>query len=230
MLHNLHQSDYRQNVLFCLFLHIEVIQLDNLLMEWKEKHEDLFQLELSDYSFVFRVLNRQEYQEMAYVAADECELQEMICEVAVLYPPYDFRNGLGGIASALSTHIMDQSFLREGQAKDLLSYFRAEMTQFDAQCDCLIHEAFPNFTLEEISTWTVKKTLYYLSRAEFIVRNLRGIPIQMIEEEPEPAPQPAPMPTKQQKMAQEQDQFASSEQEYPELKWFSHMDHVTGDY
>lgn len=206
------------------------------LEQWKAQYEDVFELELAGIIFVFRVLTRNEYQEINYFASDESELQELICETACLYPRYNFRVGLGGIASALSTHILDQSFMRENQAKHLLTYFRQEMTTFDAQCDCLIHEAFPNFTLEEISNWSVKKTLYYLSRAEFIVKHLRNIPIQMVEEEEEQAAPPPPQPKKT-SLKEELSGIKDIDQgrpfdstEYPELKWFTHMDGVTGEY
>ena len=52
------------------------------------------------------------------------------------------------------------------------------MYDLDNQITCLINEAFPNIDIEEIEKWDVDKTTKYLSRAEWKLHNLRGIPFK----------------------------------------------------
>lgn len=48
------------------------------------------------------------------------------------------------------------------------------MYELDNQVTCIIHEVFPQFTLEDIENWGIEKTAKYSSRAEWVLTNLRG--------------------------------------------------------
>lgn len=160
-----------------------MIELSDVL-QWKQEYGDVYQMEIQDQNFIFRPLGREEYKEIIIMDLDIGEFQEAICFQAVIHPEdYDYSNGVAGVAEVLSDAILDASGLLVGQAKDLLEQYRAEMMNYDYQVDCLIHEAFPEFTLEEISTWPVRKTMYYLARAEWILQNLRGVQIVHIDED-----------------------------------------------
>lgn len=171
-------------------------ELQLAILEWKEKYESIFQVSLFDvekefvHVFIFRSLGREEYKRITYSETDQGEHQEAVCKHAVLYPEnYDFTKGLAGIAEVLSEQIIDVSGVIPGQAKPLLDQFREELLVFDYVADCLIHEAFPEYTLDEIQSWSVRKTMYYLSRAEYILRELRGIPLVPLDEAPQAAEQ-----------------------------------------
>jgi hypothetical protein len=170
-------------------------QLQRQILQWKRKYPELYQLTIADeeeefcYMFIFRAIGREEYKQLLEENLELCDFQERICKEAVLYPEgYDFSQGLAGIAEVLSNAIIDVSGLHSQQAQQLLEKYRQEMNILDYQADCIIHEAFPEFSLEEIQSWSVRKLMYYLSRAEWILMNLRGVPIvPATETQPSPS-------------------------------------------
>lgn len=162
-----------------------MINIDDIL-QWKQMYGDLFQMQIQEQHFIFRALGREEYKQIIMMDLDLGEFQEALCFNAIIYPQeYDYSNGIAGIAEVLSDGILDAAGLHEGQAKQLLDDFREEMFNYDYQVDALIHEAFPEFALEEISTWSVRRTMFYLSRAEWILRNLKGVSLMSADEEAE---------------------------------------------
>lgn len=162
---------------------------ENNIDIWKKRYEEVYQLEISDSEhefcdiFVFRLIGRDEYLALMMKELSEGETEEEICKQCVLYPKdYDFSKGRAGIATLLCQWIIYLSGFEKGQAESLLGEYRQELSFYDFQADCIIHEAFPQFTLEEIRSWSNRKTMYYLSRAEFILQQLRGIQIMPKEQ------------------------------------------------
>lgn len=159
-----------------------MIDINNIL-EWKQQYKDIYQLEIQNQHFIFKAIGREEYKQIILMDLDLGEFQETICFQSVIYPEnYDYTKGIAGVAEVISDAILDASGLHVGQAADLLHEYRTEMTNYDYQVDCIIHEAFPEYPLEEISTWPVRKTMYYLSRSEWILSSLKGVPLQRIDE------------------------------------------------
>jgi len=159
-----------------------MIGIDDIL-KWKHMYGEIYQMQILDQHFIFRPVGREEYKQIILYDLELGEFQEAICQKATIYPEdYDYSKGIAGIAEVLCDAILDASGLHIGQAKELLEQFRLEMMNYDYQVDCLIHEAFPEYTLEEISTWPVRKTMYYLSRAEWILTHLKGVRLQTIDE------------------------------------------------
>lgn len=160
------------------------------ISKWKKKHGDIYIIGISDkdneieQAFIFRTLGREEYKFLFMNYMDDiAKFQELVCETAALYPKkQDYANGLAGIPETLSNMILEVSGFAEGQALNLLAKFREQMFEYDFQVDCMIHEAFPEINIEEIQMWNNYKTMYYLSRAEFILEGIRGQPIRTIED------------------------------------------------
>lgn len=165
------------------------------IQEWKAFYEDIFMIDLIESSFIFRALGREEYKQILMMDLGIPEFQEEICRVGILFPEdFDFNKFTAGGPEILSDLIIDASGLHEKQAGALLDEYREEMDNYDYQVDCMIHEAFPEHSIPEIATWPLRKTLYYLSRAEWVLRNLRGVQISIPEpvqqqEEQQPPPQ-----------------------------------------
>ncbi len=154
------------------------------IAEWKQIYEELYHVSILEKDFVFRPIGREEYKEVILMDLDLGKFQEHICQRTMIYPDdYDFSNGIAGVAVVLSDAILDASGLHLNQAEEILNVCRNEMLKFDYQMDCIIHEAFPEFSLEEISTWNVRKLMYYFSRAEWILKNLKGVVLQTVQEE-----------------------------------------------
>jgi hypothetical protein len=186
------------------------------VQQWKKEHGNIYQFTIFDpdedcifyQDFIFKELGRKEYEEIILQDLDDGEMQEVICQAAVLYPAdYDFSNGLGGVAEILHEAIVDVSGWGEGQAEMLLNEYRSQMNMLDHQIDCIIHEAFPEISFEEMQGWSPQKTMYYLSRAEWILRTLRGknlIPIGSEQAPQQMAPMPQPRPAPQNLAAYQQ--------------------------
>jgi hypothetical protein len=157
---------------------------DEQIAQWKSMYEEVYLVTILEQQFVFRVIGREEYKEILLSVENISDMQEAICQKAVLYPQaYDFVDNVAGIAETISNFILEASGLQEGQAKALLEQYRQDMTIFDYQADVIIHEAFPNISMEEIQSWSVKKMMYYLARAEWVLVNLRGVQLVPIEQE-----------------------------------------------
>jgi hypothetical protein len=147
----------------------------NSILQWKQQYGEIHQTQILDQHFIFRPIGREEYKNIVIMDLDLGEFQELICSQSVIYPEeFDYSKGLAGIAEVLLEFILEVSGLQANQTLSLLQEYREEMLNFDYQADCMIHEAFPEYTLEEISSWPVKKTMFYLSRAEWILRNLKN--------------------------------------------------------
>lgn len=160
--------------------------------QWKEEYSDIFSVTIMDQVFVYRLITRSEYGLILDMDLSPGEHEEVICQVATLYPTdFNFKV-VAGYADSLGVLIMEGSGLMKGQAEELLEAYREIIeTDSDSQADCIIHEAFPEFSIEEIPHWTIPKTMYYLSRAEWILQSLRGVPLRM---DSETAPQDQQMP------------------------------------
>lgn len=152
---------------------------------WREQYQDIFAVIINEQHFVYRIIGRAEYNiVMSMEEASLSEIEEIVCELATLYPDgFNFRTK-EGYATSLCSMILESSMLNGKEAAEqLLAYHREEMEDYNAQIDCIIHEAYPQFPLEDIATWPVPKTMFYLSRAEWTLRNLRGVPLQYYTEE-----------------------------------------------
>ncbi len=168
-----------------------------LIDQWKEEHDVVYAIDILDQNFVYRKLYRDEYSIILGMDLDDTGVENMICDTAVLWPEnISFSEIEEGIGFRLSQEIMKASALMQGQADQMLQFFREDMQIRDSQVDCIIKEAFPEFDIEEIARWTIEKTMFYLSRAEYILIAIRGVPLNNIVpqlEEPQEAPPQRPM-------------------------------------
>jgi hypothetical protein len=152
--------------------------------QWKSQYEEIFSVPILDQDFIFRVIGREEYKFILEEHEEPSSFQEAMCQLAVLYPEgIDFSIGAAGYAETLCNQIMEQSGLLDGQAKYIIDSNREEMMVYDYQADMIIREVFPEYPLEEIQSWSVKKFMYYLSRAEWTLKELRGVPLLTPEEQ-----------------------------------------------
>jgi hypothetical protein len=149
------------------------------LEELKEKYWVIYEEEIDGINFVFRGLSRGEYNKVLRAYDDDPSKEEYICELCVIEPEdFDFTNCEAGIPTVLARRILEESgfsTVPTGKLQSVLNSYREEMDIFQNQVSCIIHEAFPNLDLEEIETWPMEKTLWYYSRAEYVLNVLRGM-------------------------------------------------------
>lgn len=157
--------------------HDTYVDLTELYISLKDKYTDVFMFQLEGQPvFLYRQLGRKEYKDLIELDTNDFEKEEIICKLCTLYPEnFDFENCDAGLPSQLTRAILKNSFLDSLDSRELLiRVFRQEMHELDNQVTCLIHEAFPEYDIEEIETWDLQRTAKYLSRAEWILANLRG--------------------------------------------------------
>jgi hypothetical protein len=173
------------------------------IQKWKNKYDEVFKVPILDTEFYFRPLSREEYREIVTQELPIGEFQEAVCGIGVLWPAgFDFAHGKAGFADTLFDIILDVSGLHVGQAQVILNECRGDMFIFDNLVDCLIHEAFPEYKIEDIKHWTVRKTMWHASRAEYVLQALRGVQLVPIDQ------QAQRMLETQQKFEQQQQQAA----------------------
>lgn len=155
------------------------VDITNLYFQFKEKWRNVFIYRLGEEDFIYRALGRKEYKDICENKLfNDFEREEIICDQCVLYPkPYDWQNCDAGIPTELVKNILKNSYLdsAESQTK-VLDYYRTEMFNLDNQITAIISEAYPNIDIETIEQWDVEKTMKYMSRAEWTLHNLRGVP------------------------------------------------------
>ena len=151
------------------------VDLTELYISLKDQYTDVFMFQVENQVFLYKQLGRKDYKDLLELEVNDFEKEEILCKACVLYPQdYDFEECDAGIPSQLAKAILKNSFLDSLESRELLiRVFRQEMHELDNQVTCLIHEAFPEYSIEEIETWDLQRTAKFLSRAEWILANLR---------------------------------------------------------
>jgi hypothetical protein len=166
------------------------------LREWKEEYQAVYVTEVSEVFFVWRGLTRAEYRKAIDLYEDDYERAEYVCSVCVLDPTdVDYSNDIyAGIPETLAENILKESGFStdDGKIKMLTREYDQEMERYDNQISCVIAEAFPYFRIDEIDNWSIEKTLWYFSRAKWILKTLRGI--ELTEDGPRADGLPADFP------------------------------------
>jgi hypothetical protein len=155
------------------------------LLELKEEWGSIFSATILDTQFIWRPLTRKEFKDISSMNIEDEDAEELICHTCILEPDYDFfmDTGCAGIPSALAELIMNTSCLDGDSIKSTLTAYRREMNKFESQMDLVIHEAFQNYTMEEIQTWPMVKSIARYAQAEWILKELRNVPLTTGEDE-----------------------------------------------
>lgn len=147
--------------------------------ELAEEYRNVCIVQVGGYDFIVKAVGRRDFKDiMTNPSLNHYLKEEAICEVSCLYPKnFNFDNCDAGVASGLFKEIIDFSFLSNEQEEDrskLMSYFRDEMLELHNQINCMISEAFPSLKFEDIENFDMLTAIRYLSRAEWILQNMRG--------------------------------------------------------
>lgn len=156
------------------------VDITDLYFEFKTKWRNVFIYRLGEYDFIYRALGRKEYKDIINDKRfNNFEKEDIICDKCLLYPKYfDWDNCDAGVPTELLKNILKNSYLDAIESQtSVLDYYRSEMYDLDNQITAIIAEAF-NLDIEIIEQWDVEKTMKYLSRAEWTLHNLRGIPLK----------------------------------------------------
>lgn len=157
-----------------------IIDFDELVYQLGLQHPEssnVYTVKIDDFIFIYKPLCRKLYKKLAMAEnISSLEKEELVCKECVLWPlDFDFDDCDAGLPTKLAECILKNSYVDSLEDRQKIIYlYRQEMYDVDNQVTCMIHEAFPEFTIEEIEDWDMQKTAEYCSRAEWILANLRG--------------------------------------------------------
>ena len=157
------------------------IDLSALLTEYKKKYRNIFMFQFEEQVFIYHSIGRKDYKEIVLnEELDAQEKEERLCKLCVIWPAsYDFENcEEAGIPTRLAEEIINNSYISKESRDKVLAYFRNEMFDVDNQINGIILSAFPTLNLEEVENWDVVTAAKYLSRAEWMLHNINGIPLR----------------------------------------------------
>lgn len=162
---------------------LDIPDYNALFLKFCQEYRNVFMFHSDDQFFIYRALGRGEYKEiLKNPILTDLDREEVICDTCVLYPErFDWENCEAGLPTVMSTEILKKSYLTNlDERANLHTFYRSEMYDLDNQITCIIHEAFPQYELEDIDKWDVEKTTKYLSRAEWILENLRKAHVSQV--------------------------------------------------
>lgn len=155
----------------------QTVDLDLLIEEAFQKHDAVFFSEIENILFIYRPLGRKEYKDIFNnVNMSDLDKQDAICRTALIYPEdFDFDNCDAGIPDKLYNDVIDKSCLDPESTYHLLNVNRDEAEQLGSEMACIIAEAFPSYTIDEIESWNNFKFIKIFAQAEWILTNIRGV-------------------------------------------------------
>jgi hypothetical protein len=186
-----------------------LVDYTQLYLDFCNRYRNVFIVQIMDETYIYRAIGRAEYRDILDDPQfSSLQKEEMICSQCLLYPDpenYSWDDLPAGIPSELAKEIIKQSFLDSiERRRNLTEFYRAEMLDLDNQITCIISEAFPGLDIEDIERWDVEKTTKYLSRAEWVLHQLRGLPtveargeFGNIQNNEQPISTPPPTPKKE---------------------------------
>lgn len=167
-------------------LNFNDMSMENLIVYLRSQHEELYLSTLNGNKYIWRTLKQKEYRQIVEFSTSEDEAFERVCNLAILYPSYDYVNmSLAYLPETLGAQILDKSgYGRFSKEFDILNEYRQEMERFDKQAEVLINRAFPYVTFEMMEDWTRTKLLKFLAKAEWSLQFIdRLTHVRLLSEE-----------------------------------------------
>ena len=157
------------------------VDLDFLVEETFQKYSAVFFSEIDGQLFCYRPLGRKEYKDiLTNESLDDLSKQDAIVKTALVYPTdFDLDDCPAGIPNHLCNDIVEKSCLDPESMIYLLHMQRQEAEQLGSEMACIIAEAFPAYSIEEIETWNNFKFMKIYAQAEWVLKNIRGVQFQL---------------------------------------------------
>ena len=153
--------------------------LDRIYEKLVEQYNVVQTCTIDDEIYMYKLLNKLEYETLTSQIDDELDLQDAIVENCVLYPEnLDIDDMLPGVVYELSRMVIEQSCVMPEDRLLMLELFNSEMTQLDNVIICLIMRAFPAYKLNELESMTYPELYKLYSRAEWFLINILQEPLE----------------------------------------------------
>ena len=147
-----------------------------LFLKEQYPHHQLLHFIFGHREFVFRTLNRKEYEYALKSATQPEEIEDVVCQLGLIYPE-DWRfeqSPMAGVSKTVFPHLIEQS---GSQSLDLiLTVYEEEkkrILRFEEDCMNLVKAAMPEYSYDEMEEWTWAKLAKMVARAERLFE-LRG--------------------------------------------------------
>ena len=159
----------------------QIIDLDELIEETYQKYFAVFFSEIDGQLYSYRPIGRKEYKDIVTNdSLNDLDKQDAIVKTAVIYPPdLDLDECPAGVPDQLCNDIIEKSCLDPESMIYLLHSNRLEAEQLGSEMACIIAEAFPSYTIDEIESWNNFKFMKVYAQAEWILKNIRGVQFQL---------------------------------------------------
>lgn len=159
----------------------QTVDLDYLIEETFQKYSAVFFSEIDGQLYSYRPLGRKEYKDiLTNENISDLDKQDAIVKTALVYPPgLDLDDCPAGVPNQLCNDIVEKSCLDPESMLYLLHMERQEAEQLGSEMACIIAEAFPNYSLEEIESWNNFKFMKIYAQAEWVLKNIRGVQFQL---------------------------------------------------
>lgn len=156
------------------------IDLDALIEETFQKYNAVFFSEIDGQLYSYRPLGRKEYKDiLTNENLNDWDKQDEIVKTALVYPvDFDLDECPAGLPEQLCNDIVEKSCLDPESMVYLLHMNRQEAEQLGSEMACIIAEAFPSYTLDEIESWNNFKFIKTYTQAEWVLKNIRGVQFQ----------------------------------------------------
>lgn len=158
----------------------QVVDLDALIEEAFQKYDAVFFSEIESQLFAYRPLGRKEYKDILQNEnLGDLDKQDAIVKTSLIYPTnFDLDDCPAGIPNKLCEDIVEKSCLDPESMIYLLHMQRQEAEQLGSEMACVIAEAFPSYTMDEIESWNNFKFMKLYAQAEWVLKNIRGVQFQ----------------------------------------------------
>ena len=159
----------------------QTVDLDYLIEETFQKYSAVFFSEIDGQLYSYRPLGRKEYKDiLTNESLDDFDKQDAIVKTALIYPiDFNLDDCPAGVPNQLCTDIVEKSCLDPESMLYLLHMNRQEAEQLGSEMACIIAEAFPNYSIDEIESWNNFKFMKIYAQAEWVLKNIRGVQFQI---------------------------------------------------
>ena len=166
--------------------------IDEVVKKIYEVQNDFWEtyyVEIANVEFLFREISRREYKLLLQSFQRTDDLEEAICATCVFVPQdYNFSECPAGIPPVLAETILEKSGFTGKEAEesfkeisDKFAKYSVELKTVEAQMAPIIVTAFPQYRLEEVAAWPISKTLWFLSRAEWVLDQVQGVHLNLFQ-------------------------------------------------
>lgn len=153
-------------------------RFDVIYDQLKNYYKHIFTYSSYEFPIIYIPLTRAQYYDLFEDPnMMDMEREDIICKTCIVYPEnINIEKMPAGVVSDIADKILEASFMSEKGRKMLFAAAAKKMQNVDRQISCIIHEAFPEYDIEDIDNWNMLRTTDFLIRSEWILRTIQGKP------------------------------------------------------